>query len=242
MKIGVLASGGGSNLQSIINACQHDYIPESKVTLVISNKKDAYALERARKHNIESIWIRPPLNMKKLQKGGDLDEILADPVRQEYDSQIKKTLLDFHIDVLCMAGYMLFVTPILLDNWDVINIHPALLPAFAGMHGVQDAWDYGTRVIGCTTHFADNKMDHGPIILQATTPVFPGEDPKVLGDRNLRREHLIYPESLRLYQQGLLKRKGRKVTIEWDEAHYWFHQQLLELWRNDFHDYYNSRQ
>ncbi|MFW9854340.1 MAG: phosphoribosylglycinamide formyltransferase [Candidatus Thorarchaeota archaeon] len=242
MKIGVLASGGGSNLQSIINACESDYIPDSRVELVISNKKDAYALERAKKHEIESMWLKPPLGMKKFQKGGNLAEILADPVRQKYDTQIKKALLDLHIDVLCMAGYMLFATPILLDNWDIINIHPALLPAFPGMHGVQDAWDYGTQVIGCTTHFADQKMDHGAIILQATTPVFPGEDPKALADRNLRREHLIYPESLRLYQQGLLTRKGRRITIEWDETHYLFHQELLELWRNDFHDYYNSRQ
>lgn len=242
MKIGVLASGGGTNLQSIIDACKNGYIPDSQVVQVISNKQDAFALERAKQHMISSQWLKPPQGMKKLQKGVTVTEILTDPIRQEYDQQIKASMVDLQVDLVCMAGYMFFVTPILLDAYDIINIHPALLPAFPGMYGIQDAWEHGAKVIGCTTHFADENLDQGPIIIQSTMPMIPGEDLKALSLRNLRREHIVFPESLRLYQQGLLIREGRKVVIQWDETHYLFHQELIELWRNDIHDYYHSRQ
>ena len=242
MNIGVLASGGGTNFQSIIDSCESGYIPESQLVVAISNKEDAFALQRAEKHGIDSIYLEPPDGMKIYKKGMAIEEIMNDPFRKAYDRKIAIKLSIKKVDVVCLAGYMLFVTPELLDKYDLINIHPALLPSFKGMHGVNDAWNYGTKVIGCTTHFVDDKEDHGPIILQATTPVFPNSTPQILAERNLKREHVIYPESIRLYQQGLLKVNGRSVEITWDKRHFEFHRKVFSLWSSEINDYNNSRQ
>ncbi|MFX1515413.1 MAG: phosphoribosylglycinamide formyltransferase [Promethearchaeota archaeon] len=244
MRIGVIASGGGSNLQSIIDSCESGYIPDSQIVLVLSNKRSAYALERAENHNIEARFLKPPDGISKYKKGMNIVDIMNDPLRRKYDQQIINELQKKDVDVICLAGYLLFVTPKLIDEYPraVINIHPAVLPSFKGLHGIKDAWDYGVKVVGCTTHFVDDKEDHGPIILQAQTLVLPYEISESLTKRNLKREHLIYPETLRLYQKGSLKVNGRKVEIKWDEKHFNFHQQLLDLWRNDIDDYYNSRQ
>ena len=244
MRIGVLASGGGSNLQSIIDSCESGYIPDSHVVLVLSNKQNAFALERVENHNIETRFLKPPDGFLKYKKGMNIEDIMNDPLRRNYDQQIINELQKKDVEVVCLAGYLLFVTPLLLDEFplSVINIHPAVLPSFKGLHGIKDAWEYGVKVVGCTTHFVDDKEDHGPIILQAPTLVFPHETSESLSKRNLKREHLIYPETLRLYQKGSLKVNGRKVEVKWDEIHFNFHQQLLDLWRNDTDDYYNSRQ
>ncbi|MFX0173993.1 MAG: phosphoribosylglycinamide formyltransferase [Candidatus Hodarchaeota archaeon] len=244
MRIGVLASGSGSNLQSIIDSCISGYIPDSQVVLVLSNKQNAFALERAKSHNIEARFLNPPDGFLKFKRGMNIEDIMNDPLRRKYDQQIIDEFKKKEVDVVCLAGYLLFVTPKFLDEFPnaVINIHPAVLPSFKGQHGIRDAWEYGVKVIGCTTHFVDDKEDHGPIILQVSSVVLPHETSESLSKRNLKREHLIYPETLRLYQKGSLKVNGRKVEIKWDEAHFNFHQQLLELWRNDIDDYYNSRQ
>lgn len=244
MRIGVLASGGGSNLQSIIDSCESGYVPDSQVVLVLSNKQKAYALERAENQDIETRFLKQPDGFLKYKRGMNIEDIMNDPLRRKYDRQIIDELKKMDVEVVCLAGYLLFVTTKLLDEFPlaVINIHPAVLPSFKGLHGVKDAWEYGVKVIGCTTHFVDNKEDHGPIILQASTLVLPHETSESLSKRNLKREHLIYSETLRLYQKGSLKVNGRKVEIKWDETHFDFHQQLLELWRIDINDYYNSRQ
>ena len=172
MKIGVLASGGGTNLQAIIDACQTGYIPSSNVEIIISNKKEAFALERGKNNNIYSLFLKTP-EFIKYKRGMDIEDIMNDSLRREYDIEIVKELKKRNVEILCLAGYMLFVTPEILDEFITINIHPAILPSFKGLHGVKDASIYGVKVIGCTTHFVDNKEDHGPIILQATTPVLP---------------------------------------------------------------------
>lgn len=240
MKIGALASGGGTNLQAIIDACNNGYIEDSSVDIVISDKKEAYALERAKSSKIFSLFLDPP-QFLKFKKGMNIEDIMNDPMRREYDRKIMKELKRRNIEVLCLAGYMLFVTPEILNEIPTINIHPAVLPSFKGLHGVKDALEYGVKVIGCTTHFADDKADHGPIILQATTPILPGENSEDLIKRNLKREYLIYPETLRLFKNELLKVNGRKVITTWDDKHFDFQQHLLKLWRRDINDYYNSR-
>jgi phosphoribosylglycinamide formyltransferase-1 len=241
MKIGILASGGGSNLQAIIDACQTDYIPTSKVEIVISNKREAFALERAKNNSISPLFLETP-DFIKYKRGMNIEDIMNDSLRREYDHKIVKELKKRNVDILCLAGYMLFVTPVILDEFITINIHPAILPSFKGLHGVKNASNYGVKVIGCTTHLVDNKEDHGPVILQATTPVLPHETLEDLTKRNLKREHLIYPETLRLYKKKLLNINGRKVYVTWDNMHFKFQQHLLKLWRTDINDYYNSRQ
>jgi phosphoribosylglycinamide formyltransferase-1 len=170
-----------------------------------------------------------------------IENLMNDPLRREYDHKIVHELKKRDVDILCLAGYMFLVTPVILDEFTTINIHPAILPAFKGLHGILDALNYGVKVIGCTTHFVDNKEDHGPIILQASTPVLPSEPLNDLSKRNLKREYLIFTETLRLYKKKLLILNGRKVEILFDEEHFNFHHRLLELWRKDIDDYYNSR-
>lgn len=240
MRIGILASGSGTNLQAIIEACETGYIPTSNVEIVLSNKKNAFALERARNNKISSVFLETPAFIK-LKKGMNIENIMNDPMRREYDHEIVQELKERNVDVLCLAGYMLFVTPVILNEFSTINIHPAILPSFKGLYGLNDAVNYGVKIIGSTTHFVDDKEDHGPVILQATTPILPSEDLEKLSKRNLKREYLIYPETLRLYKKKLLSLNGRKVDIVWDEEHFKFQQRLLELWRNDINDYYNSR-
>ncbi len=240
MKIGVLASGSGTNLQAIIDACQTGYVPASKVEIVISNKKEAFALERAKRNSISSLYLEAP-DFVKYKRGMNIKDIMNDSLRMEYDYEIVRELKKKNIDILCLAGYMLFVTPKILEEFTTINIHPAILPSFKGLHGVRDALNYGVKVIGCTTHFVDDKEDHGPVILQATTPILPDEALEDLSKRNLKREYLIYPETLRLYKKKLININGRNVNVTWDIEHFKFQERLLELWRTDIDDYYNSR-
>ncbi|MHA2247535.1 MAG: phosphoribosylglycinamide formyltransferase [Candidatus Hodarchaeales archaeon] len=206
----------------------------------MSNKNNSYALERAKNNGISSLFLETP-SFIKFKRGMKIENLMNDPLRREYDHKIVHELKKRDVDILCLAGYMFLVTPVILDEFTTINIHPAILPAFKGLHGILDALNYGVKVIGCTTHFVDNKEDHGPIILQASTPVLPSEPLNDLSKRNLKREYLIFTETLRLYKKKLLILNGRKVEILFDEEHFNFHHRLLELWRKDIDDYYNSR-
>lgn len=240
MKIGVLASGSGSNLQSIIDSCNSGYIPNSSVELVISNNEKAFALTRASNHGIKSNYIHPP-DFIKYKKGMNIDEIMNDPLRREYDKLLVENFSNVNVEVICLAGYMLFVTPALLDKFTIINIHPSILPSFKGLHGIRDAINYGANVVGCTTHFVDNDEDTGPIILQATTPIFTGMSTEEISLLNLKREHIIFAETLRLYCKNLLRVKGRQVEIIWDKEHFEYQNKLLYLWKSDIDDYNNRR-
>ncbi len=198
LRVGVLASGGGTDLQSIIDASEKGMI-NAEVALVLSDNKDAYALERAKKHNIKNIFVDP--------KGKDNDE---------FDKEIDKIVEKHKIELLVGAGYMRMLSPRFVKKWfgKLINIHPALLPSFKGVNGQGDALEYGVKISGCSTHFMDEKMDHGPIILQAAVKVMPDDDRDKLAHRILDVEHQILPRTVDLFAQGRLKIKGRKVIIK----------------------------
>lgn len=197
--IGVLASGRGSNLQSIMDACAVGRIP-ARVAVVISDNKDAYALERARQAGIAAVAVNT----------SDY------PDKAEYEKYIVDILKEHNVHLVCLAGYMRLVGTTLLEAFPgrVMNIHPALLPAFPGLHGQEQAWRYGVKYSGCTVHFVDEGMDTGPIILQAVVPVHDDDTADTLAARILEQEHRIYPEAINLYCTGKLVVEGRKVRIQ----------------------------
>ncbi len=199
LRVGVLASGRGSNLQAIIDACNNGSIP-AEVKVVISDNPGAMALERAKKHGIEAVYIEPPQNSRD---------------KEAYEQKIVAELRKHDIKLVCLAGYMRLVGDVLLKAYpnSIINIHPSLLPSFKGLNAQQQAWDYGVRYSGCTVHFVDSGMDTGPIILQSVVPVYQDDKAEDLAARILTQEHIIYPEAIKLFAEGKLKIEGRKVII-----------------------------
>lgn len=199
LRLGVLASGRGSNLQSIMDAAAAGKI-KAEVAAVISDNKDAFALERARKAGIPALHVNP-------KNFGSKDE---------YEKAILKLLKEHNVQLVCLAGYMRIVGKVILDAFPnrVINIHPALLPSFPGLHGQQQAWEYGVKYSGCTVHFVDEGMDTGSIIIQAVVPVFDDDTEDTLAARILEQEHIIYPKAIGLLAEGRLKINGRKVMIK----------------------------
>ena len=199
LRLGVLASGRGSNLQSIMDAAAAGKI-NAEVAVVISDNKDAFALERARKAGIPALHVNPKNFGSK----------------EEYERAIIKLLKEHNVKLVCLAGYMRIVGKVILESFPnrVINIHPALLPSFPGLHGQQQAWEYGVKYSGCTVHFVDEGMDTGPIIIQAVVPVFDDDTADTLAARILEQEHIIYPEAIGLLAEGRLKLNGRKVLVK----------------------------
>ena len=195
--IGVLASGTGTNLQTIIDASEKGIIDVEVVT-VISDNKDAFALKRANKHKIKTFFVDP-----------------KDIKMEKHEEEIDKILTNNNVDLVVGAGYMRMLSPSFVKKWHgkLINIHPALLPSFKGVNGQGDALDYGVKISGCTTHFIDYEMDHGPIILQAAVKVLPEDNRDKLASRILEVEHQILPRTLQLFAEGRLKIDGRKVKI-----------------------------
>jgi len=195
LKLGVLASGRGTNLQAIIDACKEKKI-NAEVSIVISDNKEAYALERARKNKIDAFYVDASDKRKHEEK---MDELLQ----------------SYGIELVIGAGYMRILSPWFIERWrnKIINIHPALLPSFKGIDAQRQALDYGVKIAGCTTHFMDEKPDHGPIILQAAVKVLPNDDRDSLAARILKVEHQILPRSIDLYEQNRLVIEGRKVKI-----------------------------
>jgi len=198
LRVGVLASGGGTDLQSIIDASIKDMI-NAELIAVISDNKDAYALKRAEKSNIKTYFIDP--------KGKE---------KEDFDKELNNILRKNNIELVVGAGYMRMLSPCFVKRWygRLINIHPALLPSFKGTNGQLDALEYGVKISGCTTHFMDEKMDHGPIILQAAVNVMPGDDREKLANRILEVEHQILPRTVDLFAQDRLKIEKRKVKIK----------------------------
>lgn len=199
LKIAVLVSGRGSNLQSIIDAIEAGEI-QGKIEAVISNKKDAYALERAKRHNIEGIFIDPSLYKTK----------------EDYDKAIIKILEEKNIGLVCLAGFMRILTPYFVNKYKgrIINIHPSLLPAFPGLDAQKKALEYGAKFTGATVHFVEEGVDSGPIILQAIVPVMDTDNADTLSERILKEEHKIYPQVVKLFAEGRLVVKGRRVFIK----------------------------
>jgi phosphoribosylglycinamide formyltransferase-1 len=198
LRVGILASGGGTDLQSIIDASEKGMI-DAEVVVVISDYKDAFCLKRAKKHKIFCFFVDP--------KGKD---------RDDHDREVDKILDEHNVGLVVGAGYMRIISPCFVKKWygKLINIHPALLPSFKGTNGQGDALDYGVKITGCTTHFMDEHMDHGPIILQIAVKVMPGDDRDTLAHRILDVEHQILPRTVQLFAEGRLKIKGRKVEIK----------------------------
>ncbi|MGI6092891.1 MAG: phosphoribosylglycinamide formyltransferase [Negativicutes bacterium] len=196
--LGVLASGRGSNLQAIIDAIQAGKI-KAKIGVVISDKPDAKALERASEYGIPAICI----NRKTFGSKAAFEEAIADELNKH------------EVELVILAGFMRILGSDFISMFSgrIMNIHPALLPAFTGLHAQQQAIDYGVRVSGCTVHFVDEGTDTGPIILQQAVPVMPDDTADKLAERILKVEHLLYPEAVALYCEGRLRLDGRKVII-----------------------------
>lgn len=199
LSIGVLASGRGSNLQAIIDAIANRRL-NARVAIVISDNTTAYALERAQAVGIPALACNPKAYTDK----------------EKYEQAIVQALREQGVELVVLAGYMRLVGATLLENFSnrIMNIHPALLPAFPGLHGQEQAWEYGVKFSGCTVHFVDGGMDTGPIILQAVVPVLDDDTAEILSARILEQEHRIYPEAIQLYAQGRLEIAGRKVRIK----------------------------
>lgn len=199
LKIGVLASGRGSNFQAIIDEIEAGKIPAKIVILIVDNSK-AYAIERAKKHNIEHLVIEPK----------DF------PTKEAFYEKIRDELIARGVELVILAGFMRIVKKPLLDAFPnrIMNIHPALLPSFPGLHGQKQALDYGVKISGCTVHFVDEGVDTGPVIIQAAVPVHPDDTEESLSERILRLEHKIFPEAIRLFVEGRLEVQGRKVKIK----------------------------
>ena len=198
IRLGVLISGRGSNLQAIIDASAREEVP-AEVVVVISNNPEAYGLERARRHNIPAVVI----DHRKFKD------------KNTYELEMVKVLKEYQVDLVCLAGYMRIVGPVLLEHYRgrMMNIHPALLPSFPGLHAQKQALDYGVKISGATVHFVDEGCDTGPIIIQAAVPVLEDDTEETLSARILEQEHKIYPQAIKLFAEGRLKIEGRRVKI-----------------------------
>jgi len=198
LRLAVLASGRGSNLQAIIDAIEQGRL-QAVLAVVISNKAEAQALERARTHGAPAIFLDPK----------------ATPDRDAYDAVILEQLRKHDVGLVVLAGYMKIVTRVLIDAYAdrIMNIHPSLLPSFPGLKAQQQALDWGVKVSGCTVHMVVEGVDTGPIIRQASAPVLEGETAASLEARILVEEHRIYPEAIQLFAEGRLTVEGRRVSL-----------------------------
>lgn len=197
-KIAVLISGSGSNLQALIDACAQPDFP-AEITLVISNKAEAFGLTRA-------------------QQAGIATEVVSHKEHKDraaYDRKIDEILSRYKVEYVCLAGFMRLLSEGFVTKWygRMINIHPSLLPSFKGAHAHVDAIAAGVKISGCTVHFVSPQMDAGPIIAQASVPVLPGDTAETLGARVLEQEHRLYPQALKLLAGGHLLIDGQQVHI-----------------------------
>lgn len=199
LRIGILASGRGSNFQSIIDAVEAGCV-KAELKVLITDNPAAFAVERAKRHGIEHIIMMP-------------NQFTS---RNDYFAAIAKELKSRDVGLVALAGFMRIAGKPLIDAYRnrIMNIHPALLPSFPGLHGQQQAHDYGVKISGCTVHFVDEGMDTGPIIIQAAVPIRDEDTEETLSERILKFEHKIYPEAIRLFSEGRLRVVGRKVMIE----------------------------
>ncbi len=200
--LGVLASGSGSNFQSIIDNIESGNL-NANIAVLITDNPEARAIERAKKHNIEAIIIKPR----------DFED------KNTFYSHIAEELRTRGVTLVILAGFMRVVGKSLIDKYPnkIMNIHPALLPSFPGLHGQKQAANYGVKIAGCTVHFVDEGVDTGPIIIQAAVPAYHDDTEDTLGARILKQEHKIFPYAIKLYSEGKLSVAGRKVSIKDDK-------------------------
>jgi phosphoribosylglycinamide formyltransferase-1 len=200
LRIGVLVSGRGSNLQAVIDNIEKGSL-SAEIAVVISDQADAFALERARKHGIAAVHLSARGYTGR---------------REEYDALLVQELRKHEVDLLILAGFMRIITRLLVEAFPhrIMNIHPALLPSFPGLHVQKAAIDHGVKFSGCTVHFVDEGMDTGPIIIQAAVPVLDGDTEDSLAARILKQEHKIFSRAIQLFAEGRLRIEGRRVLIE----------------------------
>lgn len=196
-KLAVLVSGRGSNLQAIIDSIEKNSLA-AEISLIMSNVSDAYALQRGKKHGLESIFLDP----KSFSS------------RDDYEKQMIELLQTKSIDLVCLAGFMRILGKKFIEAFSgkIINIHPSLLPAFPGLNVQEKALQHGVRFSGCTVHFVNEEVDGGAIISQAVVPILDADDTQSLSDRILEQEHIIYPEAIRLIIEDRLDLSGRRVV------------------------------
>ena len=202
LRIGVLASGGGTNLQAIIDSCERGEI-DGDVVVVITNVPDAHALKRAENHGIAAYCFP--------HEGA---------TREQHETDVVECLAKHKVDLVCLAGYLRMLTPGMVDKYKgrILNTHPALLPSFGGkgMHGIhvhRAVLDYGAKVSGCTIHVVTAEVDGGPIVMQKAVPVLEDDTPETLQERVLKEEHKLYPRAIQLFAQGKVKIEGRRARI-----------------------------
>ncbi|MBT3221494.1 MAG: phosphoribosylglycinamide formyltransferase [Proteobacteria bacterium] len=196
--VGVLISGSGTNLQALLDAAQDADYP-ARIAVVVSNRPRALGLERARKAGVPTVF----LSHRGLS-------------RPEYDAKLVEALVEHHVEWVCLAGFMRIISSVLLDAfpWKILNIHPALLPSFPGLHGQEQAHQAGVRISGATVHLVDDGCDTGPIVAQGAVPVLQDDDVDALKERILKVEHQLYPMVLRWATEGRLVVQERKITLD----------------------------
>jgi phosphoribosylglycinamide formyltransferase 1 len=196
LRVGVLLSGSGTNLRAILDASGPDY----EVAVVVSDRADAFGLERARKAGVAAIHVDP----KRSDNREAFNEALADVLREH------------GVELVCLAGFMRILAPNFVKAFEnrILNIHPALLPAFPGGHAVRDALEWGAKVTGTTVHLVDEEVDHGPIVLQRAVSVESGDTVETLHERIKAAEHELYPQAIRLFAAGRIRVDGRRVVLD----------------------------
>lgn len=197
--IGILLSGRGSNFEAIAKNIASGKVPGARIAVVVSNREDAGGIEIARKMGIEVVVIP--------SKG---------KAREDHDREVAQVLQDRKVDLICMAGYMRLLSPWFVKQFpqQILNIHPSLLPAFPGLEAQEQAFAYGVKVTGCTVHFVDEELDHGPIIVQKAIPVLETDDEKTLAARILEQEHEAYSEAINLVLSGEFRILGRRLISQ----------------------------
>ena len=199
LPIGVLISGGGTNLQAIIDAIESGRL-DARIEIVLSNRADAYGLVRAQNHGLAA----EVLDHKQF------------PSREAFDQAVVEILRGRGVKLVVLAGFMRLLSPVLVKAFSnrIMNIHPALLPSFPGLHVQKQALEHGVRFSGCTGHCVNEECDEGPIIIQAVVPVFQADTEESLATRILEQEHRIYPRAIQLYSEGRLRVAGRRVLVD----------------------------
>ena len=199
MNIAVFCSGNGSNFQAIVDSVKRGEI-KAKIALMVCDNPEAFALERAKGEGIKSLLVERK-NFK---------------TKDEFEAEIIKNLEKENIELICLAGFMRLVSPQFVQKYrnKILNIHPALLPSFKGTAGIKDALDYGVKVTSVTVHFVDEKLDHGPIILQQALEIEDGDTEESLASRIHLIEHQLYPQAIKFFVEGKLNLEGRRVKLK----------------------------
>src|ERR1700730_5203081 len=195
--LGILLSGRGSKLVAIGDGIDAGRIPEARIAVVTSNKPDAPGITIARQRGLTAMIIP--------SKGR---------TREEHDREVIGALKQHAVDLVCLAGYMRLLSPWFVQQFPrrILNIHPSLLPAFPGLEAQEQAFAYGVKLSGCTVHFVDEELDHGPIIVQKTVPVLDGDDEHALAARILEQEHIAYTEAINMVLEGKFEIAGRRMV------------------------------